>query len=337
MKAAVRWGAVVAVAFSPLVLSAGGAWAQGAVASGSLRPACPGETLAGMAADDAAYCAEMGPVELVLRSFEPPLYPIWRLNLTINQASEIHAEHEIRTSTIVLKRLNLGPSAFRALSDAYGAENVDPALNDPAASDEITITVREVLPSAGAAIERSIEIGPIESRNFSDAEAAEAECFIAYFGLTSCLTFEDAEIVGWEPVEETEPLRWDAAPWDTAADFPHAADLARLASYSVGWRSLQQVGDIYVGPGESEGEAEALGNGVFLRRSLEGQITIDSQTGNGGGMSALALQPQYDDSVRATVAFVTHSGQPMDESIGLAIGGLCGRGEVAGSVLALCP
>ncbi len=300
----------------------------------SLSDVCPNANLKDMSQADARYCAEMGPLETAIRLFGEPEFERWRINVKMDIETEVSPSRNVSRSTIQMGRYNMGPAIYRDLVEAYGAENVDEALNDDTPSDSISFTMTVTQNLEDESKPAQVQFSNASRRVLSHDEAAQRECFLMFMGRASCMELSAPDERPFELGDE-RPIPKVHAPWETSQSMNAAAAQTRALSYANGWRADIQGADVYIGP-EAGDLVEEIGEDTLRRRSLPSEVTIDASVGNDGAVLALSAQIALDDSVREIVTLIPD--WINDQGMFTASNGyICARGDVTDGVLTICP
>ena len=248
------------------------------------------------------YFQTMGPLEYAARLAGTPNVPTWRVRLRlVPEWQDFNLTYQVKVD-----HYNLSPSLYGSLVDSYGADNVDPSLDNTANHQHLELVFFPVMNVAADWLSEATVT------NWSGVDT-NPTCGLG-FGCASL------EVPSDEWAGETT-LAMEAAPWDRANEPIYM--MVRALAQRAGWlkQGWTMPNEIPEGTGNERPWVEVL---------------ITNYPGNGGGYLAQWIERGADDSVRATVHQIYYDDW-MEMEGSASTGYLCQRGSNTSDVRTLCP
>ena len=251
------------------------------------------------------YFQTMGPVEYATRLGGVPDMPVWRVRVRLYPDWQ-NTDFIYR---VKVDHYNLSLSLYGDLVSSYGADSVDPSLDNTTPHHRIAL---EFLPIMNVAADWLPDSTYISQSDVS----LDPPCGLG----TGCASVETPDASDWG---SDTAIKLEVAPWD--AENEPLYGLVRALAKQAGW--LQ---DDWILPGE-------IPEGISAERPWV-EVLVTNYAGNGGGYLAQWIERVADDSIRAEVHQIyTDDGANEDTNGSATTGYMCGRGSQAGQIAQLCP
>ena len=260
----------------------------------------PPNGLNSLEASELRYFQTMGPVEYATRLGGVPNSPVWRVRVRLYPDWQ-NTDFMYR---VKVDHYNLSPALYGDLVSSYGADTVDPSLDNTTPHHSIAL---EFLPIMNVAADWLPDSTYISQSDVS----LNPPCGLG----TGCASLETPNDSEWG---SDTAIKLEAAPWDTENEPLYGA--VRVLAKQAGW--LQ---DDWILPGE-------IPEGISAERPWV-EVLVTNYAGNGGGYLAQWIERVADDSIRAQVHQIYTDGTDGSATTGY----LCGRGSRAGQISQICP
>lgn len=261
--------------------------------------------------DGFQYFQTMGPLEYAARLGGVPDHPVWQARLSLHPQDT--GEPDGFTYRVKLDHYNFSSLVYQELVNSYGAENVDPTLNNQAAHQHFELTFIPVMGIAADWLPESTQL--TQSSLTRDLPGCVAQDVCA-----DAMPDEDAE---WA-VESTIQLA--KAPWETEVEPLYA--MVRALANQAGWLQVNGSSEQWQ-PGE-------IPEGTTNRDRPWVAIQVSNYAGNGGFYVAEWIERVADDSIASIIHRVYYNPNMGTEAFAVQ-SVICARGVDTGKIRAVCP
>lgn len=271
----------------------------------------PPEGIDSLSESELSYFQQMGPLEYAARLGGVPDQEAWRVRLRL-YPQDI-GEPDGFTYQVKMEHFNLSPTLYDELVSSYGAENVEPSLNNSDPHETFQLTFFPIMGIAADFLAEETQLGQLP---------VDSPAPICAFG-TSCSALYVPSEFGQSA--NSLGITLESAPWaSNGADSEVLHDLVRSLAKQAGW--LEGDG------AQSQWRQPEMPEGISDERPWV-EVQVDNYIGNGDGYSAQWIERVSDDSIRAVVHQVT----TVRGSAMASEGVICNRGEGAGELREICP